>query len=76
MQMKTGIKTSISGDMSWSDEAKTELFDHNEHHYIWRKKGETCKSVNTIPGTRVEGSYCGHGLLQEELVNFIKEMAS
>ena len=27
----------------WSDEAKIELFGHNDHCYVWRKKGEACK---------------------------------
>jgi hypothetical protein len=22
---------------------------HNDHHYVWRKKGEACKLRNTIP---------------------------
>ena len=33
----------------WSDETKIELFDHNDHCYVWRKKGEACKPKNTIP---------------------------
>ena len=33
----------------WSDETKIELFDHNDHRYVWRKKRETCKPKNTIP---------------------------
>ncbi|CDQ73359.1 unnamed protein product [Oncorhynchus mykiss] len=33
----------------WSDETKIELFGHNGHRYVWRKKGETCKPKNTIP---------------------------
>lgn len=24
----------------WFDEAKIKLFGHNDHHYLWRKKGE------------------------------------
>uniref|UniRef100_A0AAZ3RAK1 Transposase Tc1-like domain-containing protein n=1 Tax=Oncorhynchus tshawytscha TaxID=74940 RepID=A0AAZ3RAK1_ONCTS len=31
----------------WSDETKVELFGHNDHHYLWRKKGEACKPKNT-----------------------------
>jgi hypothetical protein len=29
------------GEMSdeWSDETKIELFGHNDHRYVWRKKG-------------------------------------
>jgi hypothetical protein len=33
----------------WSDETKVELFGHNDHGYVWRKKGEACKPKNTIP---------------------------
>ena len=32
-----------------SDEAKIELFGHNDHRYVWRKKEEACKLKNTIP---------------------------
>ena len=31
-------KILICGDMSWSDETETELFGHNDHRYIWRRK--------------------------------------
>ncbi|CDQ98505.1 unnamed protein product [Oncorhynchus mykiss] len=30
----------------WSDETKIGLFGHNDHHYVWRKKGEACKPKN------------------------------
>uniref|UniRef100_A0A674E7Y3 Tc1-like transposase DDE domain-containing protein n=1 Tax=Salmo trutta TaxID=8032 RepID=A0A674E7Y3_SALTR len=33
----------------WSDETKIELFGHNDHCCDWRKKGESCKPMNTIP---------------------------
>ena len=33
----------------WSDETKIELFGHNDHCYVWTKKGEACKPKNTIP---------------------------
>uniref|UniRef100_A0AAZ3P2Q7 Transposase Tc1-like domain-containing protein n=1 Tax=Oncorhynchus tshawytscha TaxID=74940 RepID=A0AAZ3P2Q7_ONCTS len=33
----------------WSDETKIELFGHNDHRYVWRKKGEACKPKKTIP---------------------------
>jgi hypothetical protein len=33
----------------WSYETKIELFGHNDHYYVWRKKGEACKLKNTIP---------------------------
>uniref|UniRef100_A0AAZ3QGU2 Transposase Tc1-like domain-containing protein n=1 Tax=Oncorhynchus tshawytscha TaxID=74940 RepID=A0AAZ3QGU2_ONCTS len=32
-----------------SDETKIELFGHNDHHYVWRKRGKACKLKNTIP---------------------------
>ena len=32
----------------WSDETKIELFGHNDHHYVWRKKADACKPKNTI----------------------------
>ena len=32
----------------WSDETKIELFGHNNHRHVWRKKGEACKPKNTI----------------------------
>ena len=32
----------------WSDETKIELFGHNDHRYVWRKKVEACKPKNTI----------------------------
>jgi hypothetical protein len=39
----------------WSDETKIELFGHNDHRYIWRKKGEACKPKNTIPTVKHGG---------------------
>ena len=33
----------------WFDETKIELFGHNDHRYVWRKKREACKPKNTIP---------------------------
>ena len=39
----------------WSDETKIELFGHNDHHYIWREKGEACKPKNTIPTVKHGG---------------------
>jgi hypothetical protein len=32
-----------------------ELFGHNDHHYVWRKKGEACKPKNTIPSVKHRG---------------------
>ncbi|XP_062921089.1 endoribonuclease LACTB2 isoform X2 [Mobula hypostoma] len=39
-----------------SDETKIELFGHNDHRYVWRKKGEACKPKNTIPTVKQGGS--------------------
>ena len=39
----------------WSDETKIELFGYNDHHYVWRKNGESCKPKNTIPTVKHEG---------------------
>ena len=39
----------------WSDDTKIELFGHNDHYYIWRKKGEACKPKNTIPTVKHGG---------------------
>ena len=38
-----------------SDETKIELFGHNDHRYVWRKKGEACKQKNTIPTVKHGG---------------------
>ena len=40
----------------WSDETKIELSGHNDHCYVWRKKGEACKPKNTIPTVKPGGS--------------------
>uniref|UniRef100_A0AAZ3Q7D7 Transposase Tc1-like domain-containing protein n=1 Tax=Oncorhynchus tshawytscha TaxID=74940 RepID=A0AAZ3Q7D7_ONCTS len=42
------------GEMS-SGETKIELFDHNDHRYVWRKKGEACKPKNIIPTVKHRG---------------------
>ena len=39
----------------WSDETKIELFGHNDHHYVRRKKGEAYKPKNTIPTVKTGG---------------------
>ncbi|CDQ78940.1 unnamed protein product [Oncorhynchus mykiss] len=39
----------------WSDETKIELFGHNYHRYVWRKKGQACKPKNTIPTVKHGG---------------------
>ena len=38
-----------------SDETKIELFGHHDHRYVWRKKGEACKSKHTIPNREARG---------------------
>ena len=40
----------------WSDETKIELFGPNDHRYVCRKKGESCKPKNTIPTVKHGGS--------------------
>ena len=59
----------------WSDETKIELFGHNDHCYVWRKKEEACKLKNTIPTVKhgggsimlwecfAAGGTCGRGEL-------------
>jgi hypothetical protein len=45
-----GTKTVLFGEMSSGlMKQKIELFGHNDHRYVWRKKGEDCKPENTIP---------------------------
>ena len=39
-----------------SDETKVELVGHNDHCYIWRKKGAACKLKNNIPTVKRGGS--------------------
>uniref|UniRef100_A0AAZ3QEV3 Transposase Tc1-like domain-containing protein n=1 Tax=Oncorhynchus tshawytscha TaxID=74940 RepID=A0AAZ3QEV3_ONCTS len=39
----------------WSHETKIERFGHNDHRYVWRKKGEACKPKNTIPTVKHRG---------------------
>jgi hypothetical protein len=39
----------------WSDETKIELFRHNDHCYVWRKKREACKPKTTIPTVKHGG---------------------
>ena len=44
----------LFGEMS-SNETKIELFGHNDHRYVWRKKGEACKPKNTMPTVKHGG---------------------
>ena len=39
----------------WSDEMKIQLFGHNDHCNVWRKKEEACKPKNTIPTVKHGG---------------------
>ena len=39
----------------WSDETKIELFGHNGHRYVWRRKWEACKPKDTIPTVKHGG---------------------
>ena len=50
------------------------MFGHNDHRYVWRKRGEACRPKNTIPTMKhgVAASCCGGTLLQEGLVHFTK----
>ena len=34
---------------------KRELFGHNDHHYVWREKGDACKPKNIIPAVKHGG---------------------
>jgi hypothetical protein len=43
-----GLQLHIGRNVLWSDETKIELFGHNDHRYVWRKKGDACKPKNTI----------------------------
>ena len=58
----------------WSDKTKIELFDHNDHRYVWRKQwGLASRRPPSQPGsTGVAASCCGGALLQEGLVHFTK----
>ena len=74
-----GTKVVFFGEMSSGlMKQKIELFDHNDHRYVWRKKGEACKAKNTIPTVKhgVAASCWGGTLLLEGLVHFRKYMAS
>uniref|UniRef100_A0AAZ3S9L8 Transposase Tc1-like domain-containing protein n=1 Tax=Oncorhynchus tshawytscha TaxID=74940 RepID=A0AAZ3S9L8_ONCTS len=63
----------------WSDETKTELFGHNDHRYVLRKKGE---AEEHHPHREERGwqhhvvvvaaSCCGGALLQKGLVHLTK----
>ena len=49
----------------WSEETKTELFGHNDHHYVRRKKRERLaspKNLSQLWSTGVAASCCGGAL--------------
>ena len=73
-----GQKSYFWRNVLWSDETKMELFGHNDHCYVWRKKGEACKpKILSQPWiTGVAASCCGGALLQEGLVHFTKYKVS
>lgn len=75
--MQTGTNTLFFWKhVLWSDKTEIELFGHNEHRYIWRKKGEACKPAK--PNYEVQGGsiILWGALLQEGLMNFTKLMES
>ena len=39
----------------WSEETKTELFGHNDHRYVWRKKGEAVQAEAHHPNREARG---------------------
>ncbi|KAK6322560.1 hypothetical protein J4Q44_G00073520 [Coregonus suidteri] len=50
LQLHMGTKIILFGEMSSGlMKQKIELFGHNDHRYVWRKKGDACKPKNTIP---------------------------
>jgi transposase/glutaredoxin len=51
-QLHTGTKITF---VLWSDETKIELFGHNDHHYVSRKKWDAGKPRNTIPTVKHGG---------------------
>ena len=73
LQLHMGTNIVLFGEMS-SEETKIELFGHNDHLYVWRKKGEACKPKNTIPSVKHGGGsiMLRGALLQEGLVHFTK----
>ena len=48
LHMRTKDRT-FWRNVLWSDQTKIELFGHNDHCYVWRKKRDACKLKNTIP---------------------------
>uniref|UniRef100_A0AAZ3SQG5 Transposase n=1 Tax=Oncorhynchus tshawytscha TaxID=74940 RepID=A0AAZ3SQG5_ONCTS len=56
LQLHMGTKIILLGVMSSGlMKQKIELFGHNDHCYVWRKKGEACKLKNTIPTVKHGG---------------------
>uniref|UniRef100_A0AAZ3S8U6 Transposase Tc1-like domain-containing protein n=1 Tax=Oncorhynchus tshawytscha TaxID=74940 RepID=A0AAZ3S8U6_ONCTS len=49
LQLHMGTKIILFGELSSGLMKQTELFGHNDHRYVWRKKGEACKPKNNIP---------------------------
>uniref|UniRef100_A0A673Z5I4 Uncharacterized protein n=1 Tax=Salmo trutta TaxID=8032 RepID=A0A673Z5I4_SALTR len=56
-----------------SDETKIELFGHNDHRYVWRKKGGGLQAEEYHPNREARGwQHHVVGVLQEGLVHFTK----
>lgn len=72
LQMHTGKNSLIFGDMSCGQmKLKIKLFGHNDHRYVWRKRGKpNCETWWWQH--HVVGLFC----CVEELVHFTKSMTS
>ena len=51
----------------WSEETNTELFDHNEQQYVWRRDGEAF-NPKLLSGTVLVVSCCGAVVLSVDLL--------
>ncbi|CDR00666.1 unnamed protein product [Oncorhynchus mykiss] len=57
LQLHKGIKIILFWrNVLWSDDTKLGLFGHNDHRYLWRKRGYACKLKNTIPTVKHVGA--------------------
>ena len=55
LQLHMGTKIVLFGEISSGLIKQKYLFDHNDHCYVWRKKGEACKPKNTISTVKHRG---------------------
>jgi hypothetical protein len=56
-QLHMGTKITLFGEMSSGlMKQKQSCFDHNNHRYVWRKKGDDRKLKNTIPTVKHGGA--------------------